>query len=464
MAKRHLLILGLLLSGGALASACSDTKAVGIDSDAGAGGEAGETGHAGSANAGSGHAGSGHAGSANAGSGNEAGEAGANSEGGVGGEGGIGGEGGAEPPYEFPPSLNPHGVVVIGAAPSTATKVLVGGTDYKTATEIVSVTIGTGAVGDSTTYDDSDTLAISSAGIGFAVERTKDKVHQLDAGKISKTFDLKALGTNTAVTGTKAYVPLYNQSYIAVLDLTAGTVNRRIDLNLYNAAGDSDHSADIAEGVYDPNSKIAYFLLQRIDINAVFADPKGQVNCPATYGALIIGVDTRIDDVIDLNGEAPGKGIELKLANPNSLSINKDGDHLYTLGNGCFEGESKVKHGVEVVDLSDASTTVAYHAAGNDYLGRMIRTVGADALIQSSDENYATHWHKIDIAQGILGNEIANVPKEPSFDGTDLLGVEVTGKVGKVVRYKISTETSTEISPTSWGGQYSYVSSTALVP
>lgn len=459
MAKRHLLILGLLLGGSALASACSDTKAVGIDGDAGAGGEAGEQSHAGSGNAGSGHAGSGHAGSSNAGTGNEAGEGGATSDGGMGGMGGEGGE--AEPPYEFPDYLNPQDVIVVGAAPGAPTKLLVGGTDYKK-TEIVSVNIGTGAVGDTATYD-GDTVAVSSAGLGFALERKKDKLYQLEGGKVVKTIDLKDLGTNQPVTGTKAYVPFYNQSLIAVLDLTSGKISHRIDLNLYNAPGDSDHSADIAEGVYDPNSKIAYFLLQRIDINSIVLDPNGQLNC-AKYGALIVGVDTRIDDVIDLNGEAPGKGIELKLANPNSLSINKDGDTLYLLGNGCFEGSNKVKHGVEVVDLSDNTTTVAYQAVGNDYLGRMIMTVGADALIHSLDVDWAPHWHKLDLAQGKLGNEIANVPQAPSFDGADLLGVEVTAKVGKVVRYKLATETSTEISPTSWGGQYSSASSTALVP
>jgi len=462
MAKRHLLILGLLLGGSALASACSDTQAVGIDGDAGAGGEAGEQSHAGSGNAGSGHAGSGHAGSSNAGTGNEAGEGGAMSDGGMGGMGGEGGE--AEPPYEFPASLNPQDVIVIGAAPGAATKLLVGASDFKTGKgEIVSLTIASGAVGDAATYDDSDLVATSSAGMGFAIERTNDKVHLLDGGKVSKTFDLKDPGTNQSVTGTKAYVPFYNQSLIAVLDLTAGKISHRIDLNLYNAPGDSDHSAEITEGVYDPNSKIAYFLLQRIDINSIALDPNGQLKC-AKYGALVVGVDTRIDDVIDLNGEAPGKGIELKLANPNSLSINKSGDTLYLLGNGCFEGSNKVKHGVEVVDLSDNSTTVAYQAVGNDYLSRMIMTVGADALIHSLDVDWAPHWHKLDLAQGKLGNEIANVPQAPSFDGADLLGVEVTAKVGKVVRYKLATETSTEISPTSWGGQYSSASSTALVP
>jgi len=450
MANRHLLILGLLLGGGALASACSDTKATSIEGDAGAGGEAGEHSHAGSSNAGAGHAGSGHAGSANAGTGN-----GATSDGGMGGEGGEG-----EPPYEFPSYLNPQAVIVIGAAPSAATKLLVGGTDYKT-TEIVSVTIGTGAVGETTTYEDGDTVAVSSAGIGFAVERKKDKLHQLDGGAVSKTIDLKDAGTNQAVTGTKAYVPFLNQSYIAVLDLTAGTVSHRINLNAYNAPGDSDHSADIAEGVYDEHSKIAYFLLQRIDLNSI-KPPTYQLPC-ADYNALIIAVDTRNDDIVDLNGEAPGKAIELKLANPNSLSMNKSGDTLYVLGNGCFEGGNKTKHGIEVVDLSDGSTSVAYAASGNDYLGPMIMTVGADALIHSYDDLGEPHWHKIDISQGTLGKEIANVPQSPSFDGADLLGVEVTGKVGKVVRYKIATETSTEISPTSWVGQYSAASSTALV-
>lgn len=458
MAKRHLFIFGLLLGAGALAaSGCSDTKATSIDDDDA--GEAGAKSEAGSGNAGTGTGG--HAG-AHMGGGSSAGEAGAMSEGGMGGEGGEAG-GSSEPPYEFPSSLNPQGVVVIAPTPASSTKLLVGASDYMTKKgEVVSITIASGAVGDSQTYDDKDSVTVSSAGIGFALERTNDKLYQLDGGKISKTFDLKDLGTNKPVTGTKAYVPFLNQSLIAVLDLTAGTISHRIDLNEYNAAGDSDHSAEIAEGVYDANSKIAYFLLQRIDIKTINLASNYHLPC-ADRSAMIVGIDTRIDDVIDLNGEAPGKGIELKLANPRSLSLNKDGDTLYLLAEGCYEGANKALQGIEVVSLSDASTTVAYEATGTDYLSRMIRTVGADALIESLDPAGATHWHKIDLAQGTLGNEISNVPQAPSFDGADLLGVEVTGNVGKVVRYKIATETSTQISPTSWGGEYSYTSSTALV-
>jgi hypothetical protein len=118
---------------------------------------------------------------------------------------------------------------------------------------------------------------------------------------------------------------------------------------------------------------------------------------------------------------------------------------------------------VEVVDLTDGTTTVAYEAEGTDYLSSLILTGGSDALIQSLDADYVTHWHKLEIAAGKLGAELENVPTAVSFDGTDLLGVEVTGTVGKVVRYALATETSTTVSATSWVGEYSSASSTALV-
>ncbi|HYQ41060.1 MAG TPA: hypothetical protein VER11_03810 [Polyangiaceae bacterium] len=461
MTKQHLLILGLLLSGaGALSSGCSDTKAVTIGDDAGAAGEAGSDGKAGSEN----NAGSANAGSGNAGSGNSSGDAGAAGEGGIGGAGGEGGEGG-EPPFVFPPSLNPQGVVVVGATPASSAHLLVAGVDYtakKDQGEVVSITLASGAVGDSAIYQDSDLVATSSAGIGFAIERSNDKVHQLDGGKISKTFDLKAEGTNDTAIAQKAYVPVLNQSLIVVLDLGEGKVSHRIDLSDYNTSGDSDHSADIAAGVYDPSHHIAYFVLQRIDRLSINAASNYQLRCTADRG-LIVGIDTETDEVVDLNGNAKGKAIELQHVNPTSLSINADGSALYLLANGCFEGDTKIHQGVEVVDLTDGTSTIAYVATGNDYLASLIRTVGADALIESFDDAGAKHWHKIDLSQGTLGAEIANVPSAPSFDGADLIGVEVTGKVGKVVRYKIATETSTEISATSWGGQYSYATATALV-
>ncbi|HET7541886.1 MAG TPA: hypothetical protein VFK05_18555 [Polyangiaceae bacterium] len=421
MAKRHLLMLGLLLGGSALSSAaCSDTKVADVG-DAGAAGETGGTGE--------------------------------------------GGEGG-EAPFEFPASLNPQTVVVVGSAPTSTSHLLVAGTDYSSKSEIVSIKLSSGAVGDSTTFDDSDTVATSSAGQGFAIERTNDKVHLLDGGKISTTFDLKEPGSDQQPVDSKAYVPFLNQSLIAILDLSKGKVSRRIDLNAYNAPGDSDHSAEIAEGVYDPNKEVAYFLLQRIDLLSY--DANFHLPCSKSH-ALIVGIDTKTDEVVDLNGGVEGKAIELRLVNPHSLSINQDGTALYLLADGCYEGTNKIRRGVEVVDLTEGTTTIAYEADGSDalgsyYLSSLILTGGEDALIESfHDDDFTTHWNKFDVAAGKVGAEIENVPGAVSFDGTDLLGVEVTGTVGAVVRYELASETSTVISPTSWGGEYSSASATALV-
>jgi hypothetical protein len=428
MAKRHLLMLGLLLGGGALSSAaCSDAKIVTIgDGDAGETGEAGSKGEAG--------------GKGNAGSGGEGGEAPA-------------------------PWLNPQAVVVIGSTPTTSSQLLVGATDYVAGTsEIVSITLASGAVGKSTTFEASDVVATSSAGVGFAIERGNDQVHLLDAGKISTSFDLKDLGTDKAPVDSKAYVPVLNQNLIVILDLTEGKVSRRIDLNEFSAASDSDHSAEIAEGVYDPTNKVAYFLLQRIDIPSY--DKDGHLPCTTTP-ALVVGIDTETDKVVDLNGDAEGKALELELVNPRSLSVNSDGTALYLLADGCYEGSKKTHRGVEVVDLTDGTSTVVYEAdgsdsLGNNYLSKMILTGGADALIESFDDEFTTHWTKLEIG-GALGAELENVPQAVSFDGTDLLGVEVTGSVGKVVRYDLSTESSTTVSATSWAGDYSSASNTALV-
>jgi len=466
MAKRHLLMLGLLLGGGALFSACDDKEIVALGGDSGAGGEAGDTGDAGSKD----YPGSaGNSGSTSTagkgGAGDAAGAAGAGDQGGAAGAGDQGGAAGetGEPPFTFPSSLDPQGIVVIGPAPVTSAHLLVGASNYTTQkAEVVSITLSSGAVGTHTTFEDSDLMATSSAGIGFAIERTNDKVHRLSGGTVSRTFDLKNPGTDTAPVASKAYVPFLKQSLIAILDLTEGKVSRRIDLNEYNAEGDGDHSADIAEGVYDPTSKIAYFLLQRIDRSSINAASNFNLPCAASRG-LIVGINSETDAVVDLNGSATGKAIELKLVNPRSLSINANGTKLTLLADGCYKGINKLHRGVEVVDLTDHTTAVAYQAVDSNYLARLILTGGGEALLQSFDANFATLWNKLNIDGGTLGAEIHNVPQAVSFDGTDLLGVEAAAKVGKVVRYKLATETSTVVSDSSWVGDYSSASATALV-
>jgi hypothetical protein len=425
MAKQHLLMLGLLLGGSIAYSACSS------DSDArtGNGGDAGAAGES------------------------SAGAAGSTAE-----AGSVGDAGAAGAPVVPPAPLNPQTVIVTAAEPATSNHLLVASTDYMTATTVGSVALDTGTLEDPSTFKDQDTIATSSAGLGFAVERSADKVNLLEGSAIKITFDLKDLGTGDDVAlANKAYVPVLSESLISVLDLKAGTVSKRIDLNKYNAASDSDGSADISAAVYDATKKIAYFVLGRIDFGNL--DASYHVQC-STAKALVVGIDANTDEVIDLNGDAAGEAAELELANPGSVSLAADGS-LVILSSGCYTGAALKSSGVEVLDTTAGTSVVAYASTTSDYLGALFLTSGSQALIGASDSvTFTSHWYKLDLEAGKLGDELLNVPDAVSFDGKDLLGVD---KTGAVVRYDIATGTSTTVSATQWVGKYSNAASTALV-
>ncbi|MES1178289.1 MAG: hypothetical protein ABUL62_28465 [Myxococcales bacterium] len=440
MAKSHLLVLGLILTGSSVFAACSSD--ITINGSGGAG-------EAGASDAGAGNT----AGGTSVGQGGEAGSATPS-------EGGEGGEGGA--PVIVPTGpLDPQTVVVPAVSTAKLNHLLVGGTDFMK-TEVVSVALADGAVAKGNTYDDGDVIAVSSAGVGFVLERTNDKLHIIENGKSTTEVDLSAPGTATAAIDNKAYVPFLNTSAIAIVDLGDGTVSRRIDLSAYDVAGDGDGSVDVSAGIYDPTAEIAYFVLGRIDRKTIVA-PDYRLACSKSPG-LIVGIDVKTDAIVDLNGALPGKAVELQLANQTSLSINADGSALYVLNAGCYSANKLTGQGLEVVDTTDGTTTVAYAPTGTDFLSSLILTKGSEALLESFDSTGTKHWNTLDIAAGkLVGAELKGVPDAVTYDGTSLLGVSVAGNVGAVVRYAIATGTSTQISETSWAGEYSSASSTALV-
>lgn len=417
MNKQHLTMLGLILGGSLAIAACSDSKSTSDDSDAGAPGEAGATGDAGAK-----------------------GDAGSTSDAGAAGE------------APTPVWLNPQDVVVVGAAPATFSQVLVGGTDFATQSEVASVDIESGKVLNAETYSDGDVAVLSSAGLGFALERTNDQVHLLEAGKIKTSFDLRDLGTDVVTKTNKAYVPVLNQSLIVVLDLAKGTVSHRIDLGEFVDPSDSDLSADPFAGVYDAKKGVVYFLLQRIDIATY--DASFHLPCSGVT-ALIVGIDVATDKVVDLNGDTDGVALELSLANPNSISLNAAGTQLTVLANGCYAKTVVKQKGIEVLDLTTGKTGVVYEDTSEDYLGKLIPLVDSNVLL-----NTGIKWFHLDLALGTLGTELENVPSSPSFDGKDLIGV---GTGSSVVRYDLTAGTSTTISETSWAGDYSFAAGTALV-
>jgi hypothetical protein len=402
MAKQHLLMLGLIVGGSVAFQACSS------DSNAGKTGTGSEAGAAG-----------------------ETGEA--------------------------PVPLNPQAVVVTAADATTSSHLLVANTDFMTATAVSSVALDTGKIEGTTEFADKDGIAFSSAGLGFAIERTNDKVDLLDGNAIKTTFDLKDLGNgDTVALADKAYVPLLQQSLITVLDLKAGTVSSRIDLSKYNDPSDSDGSADIGAAVYDSTKKIAYFVLGRIDFTTF--DAAGHLPCSTTK-ALIVAIDATTDEVIDLNGTADGEAAELSLTSPSSVSLAADGS-LVVLADGCYTDTTLKNSGVEVVDTTTGLSQIVYASKSGDFLGKLVLTGASDALLGTFDSSFTSHWYKFDLTAGKLGDELIGVPDAVSFDGTNLLGVDTTGAV---VSYDPATGKSTAVSETTWAGKYTATGSTALV-
>jgi hypothetical protein len=467
--KKQNLILGLILSGCAAAVACTSS---GDDTTAPAGGSGG-TGGASGGSAGAHAGGSANGGGATGATPGAAGEAGATSAGGAGGEntagasaGGaagapiLGEAGSAGEPGKVvtipTTKLNPTAVVVPSATPAKQNHLLVAGTDY-VRTEVVSVTLQPAAIGDATVFSDGDTVLASSGGLGFALERTNDFVNLMEGGKVKTEFDLHQAGADTApLANNKAYVGFYDASLISILNLSSGTVSRALDMSQFNYAGDADGSADIQAGVYDPHKNIVYFLLQRIDLTSI-VPPDYSLPCSAEK-ALVVGIDARTDEIVDLNGAADGKALELSLINPVTMAISSDGNTLTLLAQGCYDSGTHVKSGVETLDLTTLSSKIAYAYTGTDYLSDLIVTGTTSALFSDFG------WFPLDLATGVLGTAFAGAPDAATFDGADLIGISVTGKVGAVVRYNLTSGVRTTIKPTSWSGQYDTVAGLALVP
>jgi hypothetical protein len=376
---------------------------------------------------------------------------------GTAGSAGTAGTGGQAGATGLPAPSNPHAVVVPQASGALAT-LLATTADYTTKTELAAITLGASpALQGAVTVADGDAVAKSSGGLGFLLERTSNKVDLIDAGAIKTTFDLSAAPVGGTPTN-KAYVGLYTGGVVAVLDLDTGKVTSHIDLNEFNDASDSDGSPDIDSAVYDPASKIAYFTLARIDLNTP-TSPTFQLACPSIK-ALVVGIDTSTDSVVDLNGSAAGKGIELELVNATSLSFDAAGKLLVISDAGCYASSVFAKSGVEVIDLSTGTAHVAYASPNGDYLSEVIATGSGQALLHTSDSAYLEHWYQLDLDTGTLGVELTNVPSAVSWDGSHLLGVDATTL--DITSYDPTSGMSTQLIPAPWTANLSTATSSAL--
>jgi len=447
-------LVGLAAAG--LAAGCNDNEVTALPADGGArlDGTAGTAGSGG-----------------NAGTAGGAGTAGTGGNAGMDGGAGAGGvDGGDAGP---PPGTNPVGVVVVPGAQtdggSTTPRLLVAGTDFTTTTEVASVDVAAKTVSGRLSVSDADAVPAASGGLGFVLERTNGRVDLLAAdGTLDKSFDVAQTGSGSAVATSRAYVPLYDDSRVAVLDLGAGTVSHSLDLSSYLDASDGDGSVDADNAVYDKQSGRLYLTLQRIDRTTIAA-PSYELACPPVP-SLLIAFDTTTDTEVDLNGSAAGKAIALSTVNPVSAVL--DQGKLVILSAGCFDtsdgGATRVKQGVESVDPSTGQSSVLYQSSNDDFLARMLLVGAGQTLVDRFDSSFIEHWNRYQVGASALGSELVGWPDGVSYDGSGgLFGVATTSSDGgsnvAVVRYDLTTGNTTTLLSSPWQGPVTSAAGTALV-
>ena len=122
---------------------------------------------------------------------------------------------------------------------------------------------------------------------------------------------------------------------------------------------------------------------------------------------------------------------------------------MVVLSNGCSSAGKVTNQGIENLDPTPGVSTTVYAHKNDDYLADLILTGGTNALLGTKDSIYTPHWYKFDLAAGMLGDELLNVPDAVSFDGTNLLGV---GTGGEVIKYTLATGKDSTVAAKTWAG------------
>ncbi|HEX7669657.1 MAG TPA: hypothetical protein VF395_08745, partial [Polyangiaceae bacterium] len=179
---------------------------------------------------------------------------------------------------------------------------------------------------------------------------------------------------------------------------------------------------------------------------------------------LIIAVDTTTNAIVDLDADGGGVGIRLPLVGPGSVTKQADGSLLF-VADGCSGTESdggfmRTKHGLFSVDLGTGTTKVLFPGETNAYLdGLLALGDGTYALSQANGSTF----HRFDPAAPTrLGAALTSVPGSAiaGNPGT-LLGLELGkgadgGVEENVIRYDVSTQTTSVAAAFGWSKDFSY--------
>jgi hypothetical protein len=463
----------------------------------GAGGRA-QGGAAGSSSAGGSATSSGGAGGASG----STGETGGTGTGGATGSSGAGNDGGT--PDGGTPDASGSGPALPRFDAGTLSGVFyVGGTDFQTRTEFAAIDLATRAVSHRETFDDGDVVVRVSGGRAFALERDNGTVDELDgSGHVQRRISLDQTDAGSRHGnphdvvvvpkeggGHKAYVSLYDENAIAIVDLDAGTTTGKIDLSPLHDASDKDGAVDVEYGFYDAVGHRAYFTAARIDITTINKDTNYELACPPVP-SLLVPIDTETDRVVGLGanadagapsgadagtgadaaasdgGSAIRAAVALGVVAPTDLAFDAAKRRAYVLASGCFaESGHRSSHGIEIVDLATGVTTTPFAPADQDYLNRLVLLPDGSALVQSFDAASIERWHAWQPGSASLGDLLPNVPSAAIPIANDLLaGVDTSGSPYVVAAYRISTPGLLPLVPSPFQGTVYGTANAALLP
>jgi hypothetical protein len=308
------------------------------------------------------------------------------------------------------------------------------GTDFVNA-ELSAVSLNPNAVVGHLSIADQDSVAYASGGFGFVLERGLGKAILLDAMRpwmpsittdVNDTPDAGAYAANPRAllltTGVKAYAVRYASNVVPVIDIVTGTVTARIDLSPFVAPDDPDGLVDVQDAFYDPTAQLAYFLLQRINQFDFSGSAPDNLGACIASAPEIVGVDTTTDEIVDLNGAAPGQAIDLLGANPQSMTADFIGGRIIVPDTGCYVApdggldagpEVRVGRGIESVAISTATPSWLYQTTAPDRLNGLLWVDGSRAFVNVGDGWFA--WNPNVSSLGVLA---AGFPQAPLYDGS----------------------------------------------
>lgn len=333
------------------------------------------------------------------------------------------------------------------------------GSDYADFAEVIAYDIKNKKVLGNLVLSEQDSLISTDQGRGFVLERPFNKMGRILILKQDRPWEIDAsidLGDKvtpyTAVvpSNSKAYVVMYASNELAVVDLQTKNKTGEIDLSEFVDAADDDGLVEPVDAVFDPSTNRAYILLQRTNLTWKQTTTGQWALLCNTVKPLIVGVDTLNDKLIDLNGDAPGKAVELQGFNPSLLQWNASKNNLIVAHSGCADAQDapkRLRRGLERIDLDDMSTQWLWTTEEQLQPKSIISISDKLAAVQLTNDKWESTWHKLDIATKTVDLAPWSIPVASVYDGSEaLIGlgyVEGDNANLAIVRYDLTTQKTT---------------------